>query len=76
MSREETEGTHDRAVVSMDYQEHERTYETFLWLIKWGVIHIATILVALAIATVGGMGFVAGILVFIVMTGLEYFFLR
>ena len=31
-----------------DYAEHERTYEMFLTMTKWGIISIATILVLMA----------------------------
>jgi hypothetical protein len=31
-----------------DYKEHEHTYVTFLSLMKWGTISIATILVLMA----------------------------
>ena len=31
-----------------DYAEHERTYQMFLTITKWGIISIATILVLMA----------------------------
>ena len=31
-----------------DYAEHERTYQLFLTLLKWGAIHIAVILILMA----------------------------
>ena len=31
-----------------DYAEHERTYQMFLTMTKWGIISIATILVLMA----------------------------
>ena len=60
-------------VPAMDYIEHERTYENFLWLTKWGVIHIIVILLALAASTVGGMGLVGFFLVLIVLGAISYF---
>lgn len=33
----------------MDYAEHERSYETFLWLTKWTVILTTIILILMAI---------------------------
>ncbi len=33
----------------MDYPEHERTYELFLWLLKNGTIAVVSILVILAL---------------------------
>lgn len=34
---------------AMDYAEHERTYETFVALTKWGAIGVVAILVLMAI---------------------------
>lgn len=34
---------------AMDYPEHERTYAMFLAMAKWGTIHIAVILILMAI---------------------------
>ena len=31
-----------------DYAEHERTYQMFLTILKWGVISIATVLILMA----------------------------
>jgi hypothetical protein len=31
-----------------DYAEHERTYQMFLTITKWGIISIATLLVLMA----------------------------
>jgi hypothetical protein len=33
----------------MDYAEHERTYQGFLWAAKWATITIAVILILMAI---------------------------
>ena len=33
----------------MDYPEHEKTYNLFLGLVKWGAIGVAIILVLMAI---------------------------
>ncbi len=35
----------------MDYPEHDKTYVMFLWLLKWGAIAVAGILVILAFLT-------------------------
>ncbi len=34
---------------AMDYAEHERTYEGFLRLTKWGVIVVVAVLVLMAV---------------------------
>jgi hypothetical protein len=33
----------------MDYSEHERTYELFVGMFKWGTIGVAILLVLMAI---------------------------
>jgi hypothetical protein len=41
---------HDSSAGSaMDYSEHERTYEMFLGLVKWGSIFVVALLVGMAI---------------------------
>jgi len=34
---------------TMDMTDHKDTYELFLWLTKWTVIHVAVILVLMAL---------------------------
>jgi hypothetical protein len=47
----------------MDYREHDRTYEGFLALTKIGILHVITILLALAMFGFGGSwGFTFGVL--------------
>ncbi|MEC9342987.1 MAG: aa3-type cytochrome c oxidase subunit IV [Pseudomonadota bacterium] len=58
---------------AMDYAEHERTYEGFLKLTKWSIIHIVNVMIALTAGTVGGMGVVGFVLVLIVLTIAAYF---
>ena len=33
----------------MDYAEHERAYDTFIWLTKWSVIIVTIVLILMAI---------------------------
>jgi len=60
-------------VPAMDYAEHERTYENFLWMTKWGVILVVDIMIALAASTVGGMGLAGFFLVLIVLGVISFF---
>ncbi len=60
---------------AMDYAEHVRTYENFLWLTKWVVVFCAALLVAMAAGFFGGMGLAGGTLVFIVLMVAAYFLL-
>ncbi|MCB1461021.1 MAG: aa3-type cytochrome c oxidase subunit IV [Nitratireductor sp.] len=63
----------EQQVPAMDYIEHERTYESFLWMTKWGVIAVVDIVIALAASTVGGMGLAGFFLVLIVLGLIAYF---
>lgn len=50
----------------MDYAEHERTYAGFIALTKIGIIHVITIVLALAMYAFGGAwGFTLGTLTII-----------
>ncbi len=45
--------SHDHAAGSgMDYPEHERTYERFVGLVKWGTIAIVALLVVMALTLI------------------------
>jgi hypothetical protein len=57
----------------MDYPEHERTYERFLWLTKWSVVANMTLLIAMAAGFFGGFGLVGGILVWVVLLVIAFF---
>jgi len=57
----------------MDYPEHEKTYTNFLWLTKWSIIHLVTLLIAMAAGFFGGFGFIGGLLIFIVLNVIAYF---
>ena len=59
----------------MDYPEHEKTYSNFLWLTKWTIVHLVTLLLAMAAGFFGGFGFVGALLIFIVLNAIAYFVL-
>lgn len=59
---------HGEVESAMDYSEHERTYSAFLWLVKWGVIELLILMIAMAIGFFAGWGLIGGILVFAVLT--------
>lgn len=58
---------------AMDYSEHEKTYELFLWLSKWTVVGCAALLLAMMIGFYGGGGLVGGSLAFVVMIIIAFF---
>jgi hypothetical protein len=57
----------------MDYAEHERTYDNFLWLTKWMVAGNVALLIAMAFGFFGGFGLFGGILVFLILCAIAYF---
>lgn len=60
-------------VTAMDYLEHERTYERFLWVTKWSIVAIMTLLIAMAAGFFGGFGLVGGGLVWVVLLVIAFF---
>ena len=60
---------------AMDYAEHDRTYNAFLWLTKWLIVDVIALLIAMSAGFFGGMGLVGGILVFVVLMIVAFFVL-
>ena len=48
----------------MDYSEHERTYNLFLALTKYGVLVTAALLIAMALGFFAGFGFISATITF------------
>jgi hypothetical protein len=63
----------EESATAMDYSEHEKTYNGFLWLVKWSVIHVVALLVAMAAGFFGGMGWPGGLLIFIALMAAAFF---
>ncbi|AZO60098.1 MAG: aa3-type cytochrome c oxidase subunit IV [Mesorhizobium sp.] len=59
----------------MDYAEHDRTYNAFLALAKYGSLVCAAILLAMAFGFFAG-GFFSATILFIVIMAVGYFILR
>ena len=56
----------DTTQSGMDYAEHDRTYDGFIALTKISIVHVITIMVALAVFGFGGpWSFTFGILIVI-----------
>ncbi|BDA86046.1 hypothetical protein Sa4125_35880 [Aureimonas sp. SA4125] len=60
----------------MDYSEHERTYERFLLLVKFGSIWVFAVVVGMAVALVSSAGFLAGILAFLIFGAVVSYFMK
>ena len=58
---------------AMDYPEHERTYENFLWLTKWTVAGCVGLLIAMAFGFFAGGGLFGGTLLFFILMLISYF---
>lgn len=58
---------------AMDYPEHEKTYESFLWLSRWGVAFCVALLIAMMFGFFGGGGLIGGTLAFIVLLVIAFF---
>lgn len=63
-------GTSENA---MDYSEHEKTYDLFLWLSKWTVVGCVALLIAMMIGFYAGGGLFGGTLVFAVLMAIAFF---
>lgn len=58
---------------AMDYSEHEKTYDLFIWLSKWGVVACVALLLAMMLGFFGGGGLVGGTIAFIVLMIIAFF---
>jgi hypothetical protein len=61
---------------TMDYREHEKTYEKFLAGAKWGTMSIVVLMIAMAAGFFGGAGLLGGLILFIVLNVAGVFLLR
>jgi hypothetical protein len=52
---------------SMDYSEHEKTYEFFLAGAKWGTMMIVILLIAMAAGFFAGLGLLGSLILFIIL---------
>jgi hypothetical protein len=59
----------------MDYEEHEKTYNRFLILAKYGSLVCAALLIAMAFAYFGGGGFFSGTILFALILAAGWFLL-
>ncbi|MDZ7823128.1 MAG: aa3-type cytochrome c oxidase subunit IV [Ahrensia sp.] len=59
----------------MDYAEHDRTYNMFLFGAKWGSIVTCAILIGMALGFFAGFGFIGGTIAAIVCVVLAKYLL-
>jgi hypothetical protein len=60
----------------MDYPEHEKTYNLFIALFKWGSVVIIALLLGMLVGLIMGSGVIASVLTFVVALAIGYFALR
>lgn len=60
----------------MDYAEHEKTYNVFLALTKYGTLHVVALLIAMAFGFFTGAGFVSATILFILINVVGIYLLR
>ncbi len=58
---------------AMDYSEHQKTYELFLWLSKWTVVACVALLLAMMLGFFGGGGLFGGIVAFVILMVIGFF---
>lgn len=60
----------------MDYDAHEKTYDGFLALTKWGTMILVVLMMAMAAGFFGGAGFFGALIIFIVLIFAGFYLLR
>ncbi|MBX9454986.1 MAG: aa3-type cytochrome c oxidase subunit IV [Rhizobium sp.] len=60
---------------SMDYAEHEKTYNGFLFAAKYGTMMLVVLLICMAVGFFTAAGFVFSTLLFVVLTALGFYLL-
>lgn len=60
----------------MDYAEHDRTYARFLALTKYGSLHVAALLIAMAFLFFTSAGFISATILFVLISAIGIFLLR
>jgi len=60
----------------MDYREHRRTYQGFLWLVKYGTIAVIAILIAMLVGLIAGGGVISSVFAMVVFFVAASFMLR
>ena len=61
---------------SMNYNEHEKTYDLFIAGTKYSTVFLVSLLIAMAAAFFGGAGFLGGLIVLVVLTAAGIFLMR
>ena len=60
----------------MDYSEHEKTYDRFLWLAKYGSLICIALLIAMAFGFFTAAGFISSTILFVLICAVGGYILR
>lgn len=61
---------------SMDYKEHEKTYDMFIAGSKYGTVILVALMLAMAAGFFGGAGLIGGLFVWIILSAAGIFIMR
>jgi hypothetical protein len=61
---------------SMNYNEHEKTYDLFISATKYSSVFLVALLIAMAAGFFGGAGFIGGLIILVVLTVAGIFMMR
>ncbi|MEN9894439.1 MAG: hypothetical protein RIR97_291 [Pseudomonadota bacterium] len=61
---------------SMDYSEHEKTYDLFIAGAKYGTMTIVALLIAMAAGFFGHFGFFPAVILYVILNIVGYVLLR
>ena len=64
------------AIPTMDYEAHTRTYNRFLNMLKWFIVHMLLLMPALYFFIIGGNSIAGSVLLFLAIGVLIYGLLR
>ncbi len=59
----------------MDYAEHERTYNMFLGMAKYGTLACVALMIAMAFGFFTSAGFISALILFVLICVIGYFVL-
>ncbi|MFN4205665.1 MAG: aa3-type cytochrome c oxidase subunit IV [Agrobacterium albertimagni] len=61
---------------SMDYKEHEKTYDLFIAGTKYGTAILVALMIAMAAGFFGGAGLIGGFFIWIILSVAGVFMMR
>ena len=72
----EHHGAETGVAAKMDYREHDKTYNLFLNLVKFGSVFVVSILLFMMVALLSSAGLIAAILTFLIVNAVGFYAMR